>query len=222
MHKTKHQPPFFNSFSHPTCCCVPPTLSLLLCCTPAHKAQAASAMQILHKSLLPSAPLPGGCCWTWTPKWCSKQRHSGLPWHKPWSPRSRRGRGCNACSPKWPTSSRTSTIVGGGVCNTNSFVPTHSKENISLFTLSKVTSDHSPPAKKLFLACFLPKSLAAQHLYLHSPNPFHFTLHPPASSNRFAAHQQITLCPPNADFSALLSSHHTLLSQRFPRGYSHL
>lgn len=65
-----------------------------------------------------------------------------------------------------PTSSRISTTIGGGVCNTNSFVPTYSKENLSLFTVPKVTFDHSPRAKKPFLACFLPRALAALHLLL--------------------------------------------------------
>lgn len=61
----------------------------------------------------------------------------------------------------------TSTSVGGCVCSTNGPVPTHNKD-ISLFTVLEVSFNQSfsPCQETLFLACCLPKALAALCLLL--------------------------------------------------------
>lgn len=88
----------------------------------------------------------------------------------------------NTCNPCLPQGRKSSPSKGP--------VLMHNQQDISLFTVPKITFSHSPPDNKLFLACFLPKALVALHSY---SNPFQFTLHPPPSSNSLAVWQQITL-----------------------------
>lgn len=83
------QPHFFNS-SHLPSCCVPPILSLLLCCTPEHKTHAYlwdpnpphHSCSPPWVSLLPSEWLLLGI----HPKWFSKQRHLSLSPHMSCNP----------------------------------------------------------------------------------------------------------------------------------------
>lgn len=157
----------FQLFSHLTSSCVPPPQA---CCSDAlqhTKLTPASAMQILHTS---SAPFPG--CLPAPQQEASAEQgpqNGALSWGtltSPWNKLHPEAPGAGEEGATRPVHQHgqllpgTTTALGGG--NTNSFVPKHSRT--PLCSVPEVTFDHSPPAKKLFLACFLPRVLAALHL----------------------------------------------------------
>lgn len=162
-HETGSVSHFFKS-SHLSCFsyCDPPVLHTKLI--------PFSGIQMLYTTLV---PLFEGCsCWPQIPIWCSKgsclRIHPCTNCCAPascthyWSWQ----RCCNACSLAWASCFMNKHLSGWRCLQYQGFCPHTEAAGHPFFLVSRATFNIFPIAKKLFLACFLSKALAASCLLL--------------------------------------------------------
>lgn len=179
IHETRPQPHFCNS-SHLPSSCVPPTLSVLLCCTPAHRTHTCLWIQILRTPRLPSLgvlPLRS------TQVLQSMDPDTVLKAEVPWPPSQHKlvsqqaapstkateagERGCSAWPPTRAAFFRNKHCSGWGRLQYRGSCP-HAQRAGHLFVHSPQSyfQPFSPCQETLFLAASLLKALATLCLLL--------------------------------------------------------